>query len=110
MALPGLPQLRIIEGPVGIFLSEIRNFLAAIKNVTLVSGKDVSVTFTAADVAGSIIKRVLTGLGYPPTGFYIYRGHNGSSLIESSAPSTEQDKTVLYLRATVAGTYSIWVF
>lgn len=110
MALPGLPQLRIIDGPVGTFLQEIRNFLGSLKNITLLSGKEVSITFSAADVAGSVVKRTLTGLGYPPTGFFIYRGHNGSSLIESSAPLTELDKTVLYLRATIAGTYSIWVF
>lgn len=110
MALPGLPQLRIIDGPIGIFLKEIRGWLASIKDVVFISGKEVSITFSATDVAGAVVKRTLTGLGYPPSGFYIYRGHNGSSLIESSAPSTETDKTVLYLRATIAGTYSIWVF
>lgn len=110
MALPGLPQLRIIDGPIGTFLQEIRNFLSALKNITLLSGKEVSITFTATDVAGSVVKRTQTGLGSPPTGFFIFRGHNGSALIESPAPSTETDRTVLYLRATVAGTYSLWVY
>lgn len=110
MALPGLPQLRIIDGPIGTFLKEIRSFLGAIKSVKLLSGKEVSITFTAAEIAASTVKRTLTGLGYPPTGFFIYHGHNGSALIESGAPLTETDTSVLYLRATVAGTFSIWVF
>lgn len=109
MALPSIPQL-IIEGSLGNFVKEVRAFLTALKNVKFLSGKEVSITFSAADVAGSVVKRVLTGLGFPPTGFYIFKGHNGSSLIESSPPTTETDKTVLYLRATVAGTYFIWVF
>jgi hypothetical protein len=110
MALPALPQTRTFDGPIGTVHKEIRTFLNALKNIKQLSGKELSITFTSADVAGSVIKRVLTGLGYPPTGFYIFRGHNGAGLIESSAPLTETDRTVLYLRATVAGTYSIWVF
>jgi hypothetical protein len=110
MALPALPQLRVIDGPVGTFLREIRSFLQSIKNLKLLSGKEVSITFSAADIAGSIVKRTLTGLGYPPTGFFIYRGHVGASLIESAAPTSEIDTSVLYLRATVAATYLIWVF
>lgn len=108
--LPSLPQARVVDGPLGNYLTEVKSFLSALKNIKYLSGKEVSITFSAADVAGSAIKRVLTGLGYPPTGFFIYRGHNGSGLIESSAPNTETDKSVLYLRATVAGTYLLWVF
>lgn len=110
MTLPALPQYRVIDGTEGTYLRETRTFLAGIKNTKLFSGKDVTITFSAADIAGSVVRRVLTGLGYTPTGFFIYRGHNGSSLIESSPPSTEIDKSVLYLRATVAGTYLLWVF
>lgn len=109
MALPSIPQL-ITQGEFGNYIRETRAFLTALKAVKLLSGKEVTITYSATDVAGSVVKRTLTGLGYPPTGFFIYRGHNGAGLIESSAPATETDKTVLFLRATVAGTYFLWVF
>lgn len=110
MSLPSLPLNRLVDGAVGTSLAEIRKFLTAVKDVRLVSGVSVSITFTAAEVAGSTVKRVQTGLGFPPTGFFITAGHVGTPLIQSSAPITETDKSVLYLRATTATTYTIWVF
>jgi len=111
MTLPALPKTRTIDGPTGSYLKEIRTYLASlVKDIKLLSGLEVSVTFSAADVAGSVVKRVITGLRSPPTGFFIYKGHTGAGLVESPLPITETDKTVLYLRATVAGTYFLWVF
>lgn len=110
MSLAAIPLNRTIDGAVGTSLVEIRKFLSSVKDIRLLSGLSVSVTFTAADIAGSVVKRVLTGLGFPPTGFFITAGHVGAPLIQLVAPLTELDKTVLFLRATIATTYTIWVF
>jgi len=110
MTLPALPKTRTIDGPTGLYLKEIRTFLSSMKDIKILSGIEVSITFSAADVAGSVVKRVVTGLGSAPTGFFIYRGHTGAGLIETPIAATETDKTVLNLRATVAGTYFLWVF
>lgn len=110
MALPSLPPLRILDGIIGTTIKEIRDFLSAVKSVSMLNGKETSITFTAADVAGSVVKRVVTGLGYVPSGFFIIGGHQFSGLKQNPVPSTEQDKTVLYLQANTASTYRIWVY
>jgi hypothetical protein len=81
-------------------------FLSALKNIKFMSGTEVTVTFT---ITGTI-KRVVTGLGYPPTGFIILAGHTFNDLAQNAIPATEVDKTVLYLSAGSVGTYTIWVF
>lgn len=111
MSLPALPQLRtFVDSNVSVSLKEIRDFLAAIKNIRLLSGKEVTITFTSADVAGSVIKRVITGLGFTPTGYFIINGHTSADLQQQSIPTTETDNTVIFLKASVAGTYKLWVF
>jgi hypothetical protein len=109
--LPALPQSRPIDGPVGNSLSEIRNFLSVLtKNVPFLNGTEVVATFTPAEVAAFTFKRITTGLGWPVKGFFIMSGHSINDLQQQALPSTELDRTTLYLRATASGTYNIWVF
>lgn len=108
--LPGVPQQRTIEGPAGTSINEIRQFLVAIKNLKLLSGKEVIATYTSSEVAASTVKRIITGLEYTPTGYFVINGHKSSNVVQESTPASETDNTVLYLRATVAGTYTFWVF
>lgn len=110
MPLPSLPPVRLLEGAIGAAIKEIRDFLTSIKLITLLGGKEVTITFTTTDVAGSVVKRVITGLGYVPTGFFIVSGHQFSGLKQSAAPATELDTSVLYLQANAASTYKLWVY
>lgn len=106
--LPGIPQTRTVDGPVGTSLKETSTFLSALKNIPLLNGVEVVVTFLPTELG--VTKRVLTGLGHPPTGWFIFRGHNGFSLTETEPPIGELDQTVLYLSAQMDGTYRLWVF
>lgn len=110
MPLPSLPPLRILDGIIGTALKEFRDFLSAVKNISMLNGKEVSITFTSADVSGSVVKRVVTGLGYVPTGFFIIGGHQFSGLKQVAVPNTETDKTTLYLQANAASAYRLWVY
>jgi hypothetical protein len=110
MSLPTLPPVRLLDGATGTAIKETRDFLSALKQIALLNGKEVTITYTAADVAGSVIKRVITGLGYVPTGFFIVSGHQFSGLKQLPAPSTELDNSVLYLQANAASTYKLWVY
>jgi hypothetical protein len=110
MGLPSLPQIRNIAGAIGNSIDEIRQFLQALKNIKLLSGTEVTVTFVSADISGGVVKRVVTGLGYPPTGYFVIRGHKFSDVTTAPFPATETDKTVLYLSASTASTYTLWVF
>lgn len=110
MSLASLPITRTVDGPTGTSLKEINTFLRSIKDIPIIDGVSVAITFSATDVASSIVKRTITGLGHGVTGFFIYRGHTGSGLIQSNPPVTEIDTSVLYLRATIATTYFLWVF
>lgn len=110
MGLPALPQLRTIEGAVGTCIKEIRLFLGALQKIKFLSGKETTVTFTASDVSGNVVKRVITGLGYAPTGYMVVGGHTFFDLKQIPTPASETDTSVIYLQANAASTYTIWVY
>jgi hypothetical protein len=99
---PIVPILRLLgDDAVSLFLREVRNFLVALRDNSLLWSNQVSVTF-----AGASTQNVSHGLGRIPTGYVIEGKSADVRVWDGGTPTAE----FLPLTSSAAGTVRLRVY
>lgn len=99
---PLVPILRLLgDDALSLFLREVRNFLVALRDNTLLWSNQVSVTFTAAGT-----QDVRHGLGRQPTGYTVEGRTANLQVWDGGTPTSE----VLPLTSSAAGTVRLRIY
>lgn len=99
---PIVPILRLLgDDPVSLFLREVRNFLIALRDNSLLWSNQVSVTFPSAGT-----QQVRHGLGRVPTGYTVEGQTAALVLWDGGTPTSE----FLPLTSSAAGTVRLRIY
>lgn len=103
---PNLPLQRVLPGAVGQAVTEARDYLRRLHEREHLWGNEVTVSFSAP----STPTRVVTGLPGPARGYHLVRASADTRVWDAAVPSSETDRTALWIQASVAGSVTLWIY
>lgn len=103
---PQVPPWRQIPGPVGTAIKGVLDYLHKVNDQSHLWGNHVEVTFGAPDTP----TRVDTGLGAAAQGYKVVRTDANLTVRDATAPAPSQDRGIIWLQASAAGTATLYIY